>query len=306
MKILVIVLLIITVIVLGLLAYKNTTNRMPDLTFWDNNKPDDKKDKKDKKDKNKDEKEELNTSTPYKIEEKYIVPEVLSEISDISHLSDNLFACIQDEAGTIYIYNTNSNSIEKEIPFAGKGDYEGIALAGNTAYVINSGGVVFEVSNIQNARPAVRQYKTFLKAEDDVEALCFDKAKNRLLLAFKREEANKIKGIYAFDLKTKQLAKKPVYTIDLNHTIFQGDKKKEQGIKPSAIAIQPTNGDIYITEGTNPKLLVLDNQGNIKSLVPLNKQEFAQPEGITFNKTGELFISNEGKKGEGNILEVKL
>jgi hypothetical protein len=51
MKILVIVLLIITVIVLGLLAYKNTTNRMPDLTFWDNNKPDDKKNKKDKKDK---------------------------------------------------------------------------------------------------------------------------------------------------------------------------------------------------------------------------------------------------------------
>ncbi len=29
--------------------------------------------------------------------------------------------------------------------------------------------------------------------------------------------------------------------------------------------------------------------------MPLNGKDFAQPEGITFNQAGELFISNEGK-----------
>lgn len=281
---------------------------MPDLTFWESKKSDKKEDKKNKKDKKKGEKEELNTPTSYEVVEIYKLPEVLTEISDISYIKDNLFACVQDELGIIFIYNISKKRIEREIPFAGKGDYEGIALVGSTSYVVNNSGVVYEVSDINHVKPSVKEYKTYLNAKDDVEALCYDKANNRLLLAYKGEEAiGNSKGIYSFDLKSKQLSKSPVYSIDLNNSVFASAiKKNKQGVKPSAMAIHPANGDIYITEGTNPKLLILDNQGKIKSLVPLSSKEFAQPEGITFNSAGELFISNEGKKGGGNILKVKL
>ncbi len=170
MKILLIILLIITVLVLGLLAYKNTTNTMPEITLGDSEKSDEKKDKKDKKNKKKDEKEELSTSS-FKVLEIYTLPEILSEVSDISHVKDNLFACVQDELGTIFIYNADNNKIEREIPFAGKGDYEGIAWAGTTAYVINSSGVIYEVPDIENSKPSVKEYKTYLNTEDDVEAL---------------------------------------------------------------------------------------------------------------------------------------
>jgi len=38
----------------------------------------------------------------------------------------------------------------------------------------------------------------------------------------------------------------------------------------------------------------------------LNTKQFLQPEGITFNAAGDLFISNEGIKQPGNILQVKI
>ena len=38
----------------------------------------------------------------------------------------------------------------------------------------------------------------------------------------------------------------------------------------------------------------------------LDPNVFKQPEGIAFDSTGNLFITNEGRRGKGNILEFKL
>ena len=76
-------------------------------------------------------------------------------------------------------------------------------------------------------------------------------------------------------------------------------------MQPSAIAIHPKTGDLYITDGAKPKLLIMDQQGAIKTVKILNSKEFNQPEGISFSPEGGLFISNEGSKQPGNITEVK-
>ena len=74
---------------------------------------------------------------------------------------------------------------------------------------------------------------------------------------------------------------------------------------PSAIAVHPDNGDMYITDGPNARLLILDKDGKVKSLVELGK-DFEQPEGISFSGGGDIFISNEGAKGKGNIIMIKI
>ena len=50
----------------------------------------------------------------------------------------------------------------------------------------------------------------------------------------------------------------------------------------------------------------MDRGGKIKALHPLTGSAFEQPEGITFSPSGEMYISNEGGKGQGNILLVNL
>src|SRR5688572_31418262 len=47
-----------------------------------------------------------------KILKRWDMPEVLKEISGIAYMDAKHFACIQDEIGIIYIYNTETRKIE--------------------------------------------------------------------------------------------------------------------------------------------------------------------------------------------------
>ena len=245
------------------------------------------------------------------------VPEILKEISGHEYIDDQRFACVQDEVGKIFIYNTSTGKIEKEIPFAGSGDYEGLALNGTTAYVLRADGQIFEIDYYNSGKPVIKQHKTHLTEKQDTEGMSFDKANNRLLIYLKGKEpqSDDYKGIYAFDLTSKQMKREPVFKIDLLNDLFatsnsekskKGKKKKSGGINPSEIAIHPSTGEIYITDGRDPRLLIMDKTGVITTLIKLEDSAFSQPECISFSPTGQLFISNEGTKKAGNILEVNL
>jgi len=305
----------------GLIA---TAIAIPIILFWsdleqmaDNNmlpvvsasvNSDKEKDKNDKKEKKK--KDEVAPSAHVQVIKKWELPSQLTEISGMAYISQNQFACIQDELGTIFIYNTASQKIEREIPFGPPGDYEGIAIAGQTAYVVRADGKLYEVANFMGSKPDVRQYNTPLTVKHDVEGLCYDPDNNRLLLAIKGKEPHTedYKGIYGFDLTTKKMASAPVYKIDLTHAIWNDIKEKKVSniMQPSEIAIHPTTGDLYITDGANPKLLIMDTSGSPKALHHLSKSDFKQPEGIAFTPGGELYISSEGGKGKGIIARVAL
>lgn len=238
------------------------------------------------------------------------LPAVLLEISGLSSIDDNRFACVQDEQGTIFIYNTGTKKIEKEIPFAGVGDYEGIAVVGETIYVVTADGKIYEVKNYKSGKPGVTNYRTHLTAKQNIEGLAYDPKNNRLLASIKDQETNgaDYKGIYSFDLATKTMAKEPVYKIDLSDPLLANGKKKKSGntIQPSEILVHPVTNEILVLDGPGGRLVVLDANGKIKKLHQLAGKAFSQPEGMTFAPGGKFYISNEGKKEPGNILEVQL
>lgn len=238
----------------------------------------------------------------------WVLPDVLKEISGISWIDADHFACVQDELGKIFIYNTRSSTIDKEIAFAGKGDYEGIAIAGENIYVLQANGDIFEISNYTKPNPPVKLYKTSLKKKQDSESLAYDKKNNRLLIAIKAGELDgeDFKGIYSFDLRTKTMDVKPVFRINLKDPIFREGKNHQNAIQPSDIEVHPVTGDMYIVEGTKPKLLILNADGVIQSLHKLSGKDFSQPEGIAISPEGLIYISNEGKDQPGNIIQVEL
>ena len=255
--------------------------------------------------------ESVTANAPITIIKKWSMPKELTEISGLSYKGEKQFACVQDEAGKIFIYNTASSSVENEISFGAAGDYEGLAVVDKTIWVLRADGKLFEVSNLDAAKPAVKEYSTPLTIKQDSEGLCYDKKNHRLLIAIKGVEpgTEDYKGIYAFDLASKTMAGQPVYKIDLLDKVFGNNgsgKKKKDPINPSGIVIHPVNGDIYIVDGRNPQLLVIDGSGKIKKLYQLSAKDFSQPEGIAFNSAGDLFIANEGTNQPGNILQVKI
>jgi len=239
---------------------------------------------------------------------KWQMPDILKEISGISYISSNRFACIQDNKGSIFIYNTSGDSLEKIIPFWDSGDFEGIALAGNTIYAVRSNGILYAVTNYKRKNPTIKEYRTSLTEKQNVEGLCYDEKNKRLLLAIKSNELNTkdYKGIYAFDLVKKVFVDEPVIKIDLNDPVWK-NTSDEQKIRPSDLAVHPVTGDIYVIDGEEPKLIILSPTGAIRSLQQLKRTQFRLPEGICFSKKGDLFICNEGGLLEkGNILKVAL
>lgn len=255
-----------------------------------------------KKGKKKD-KSEASVQSDVLVVQKWELPEVLTEISGLAFLDKDRFVCVQDEKGSLFIYNTATEKIEKEIPFGAAGDYEGLALSGNTAYVVRSDGRLFEITGFAG-QPSVKEYDTPLTAGDNIEGLCYDAGSNRLLLAAKDGKGTGgRKNIYEFPLALKKLAEAPLYSIDPSQELPGNQGKKK--FSPSAIAIHPSAKELYIVDGPKSRLLIMDQSGGIKKVYELGS-EFAQPEGITFTPEGELYISSEGKKSPGMILKVQL
>lgn len=245
----------------------------------------------------------------YTIESKWELPNILAEVSGIEWLDKNRIACVQDEDGILFIYNLETSEIEKKIDFAGPGDYEGLTIDGETAYVVRSDGTIFEILNFKDNNPKILKFDTFLTKAQDLEGICLDKSNNRLMLAIKDQEKNSedYKGIYAFNLKKKELEKTPIFKLDMHSKLLENSEKKlSNRFRPSEIEIHPQTGEIYLLDAKDPRLVIIDNRGNFKKVYALDKNEFSQPEGLTFTPAGNLYISNEAGSGPANILKIVL
>ncbi|PKD16252.1 hypothetical protein APR41_09685 [Salegentibacter salinarum] len=245
----------------------------------------------------------------YVIEEKWNLPPILQEVSGISYLGNNEVACIQDEDGIIFIYNLETSEITSRIPFGEGGDYEDISVIEDTAYVARSDGKLYKVVNFREENPKIDTYHVSGLDINEMESLEFDATNNRLLFAVKEYNNRKAtKGIYTFDLLTKKVNKERHFTLDGSNEIYvklRGGRSSEI-IRPSSIRFHPTNGELYVLEGNQPKLIILDRKGNEVKIHLLDPEFFPQPEGLTFDEENRLYISNESRRQPANILRVKL
>lgn len=243
------------------------------------------------------------------------LPDDLLEVSGLTDLDNNTLACVQDEDGIIFIYDLNQENVARQFKFAGAGDYEGISRAGNTLYVLRSDSKIFEINRYQTSDPVVTSYDTDLPVKES-EGLGLDAANNRLLIAGKTKpkgddyEGKKV--VYGFDLTSKRVSAAPVLSFSEDVIVRamqrEGGKKVSKkdeddvSINPSAIAVHPLTDQLFVLSSKDHLLYVFNRINEVKGIYQLSKKDFAQPKGITFLDNGDMFISNEGKKGPPTLL----
>jgi uncharacterized protein YjiK len=258
--------------------------------------------------------------------EKIYLTKELQEISGLSidPSKDELFA-VNDEKAIIYRLSKDGK-IKSKIDFGKNGDYEGIEKVNNSIYILKSNGNLIEYDSTKSNK--IEIYKNELSSKNDTEGLGYAPSINSLLIACKSSpnigdspKMKKTKAVYAFDLKTKNIINKPIVTItdlqiknfleetrisELSDKVFKKRLERASDFSPSAIATNPIDDNYYILSTIGKTLIVIDQSSKIKTIYFLDDKAYIQPEGISFERNGDMWISNEGKSQKGNILKISI
>lgn len=223
----------------------------------------------------------------------------LREISGIDYLSADELVAINDEVGKLFFLNPSTGKY-KEAEFGKKGDYEDVVKVNGSFFVLASKGDLFEVD--AGTLKLIATYPGRFNKFMEFESLCFDRPNNQLLLICKECGKNEERvAAWRFDLSTHEFVRDTYFEIPWKD-IRRLAKNNAIECKPSAAAINPVNGKLYIIASLGKVLLQCTPDGKLEAVYGLNPDHFPQPEGLTFSPAGDMYISNEGIQGKATLL----
>jgi uncharacterized protein YjiK len=248
----------------------------------------------------------VDTQFPYQMgkpDDIISLPNRLTEISGLSHWGNNQLLTVQDEDGKVFIYGLTEKKVVEEFDFGKNRDYEGITHIDSTIYVLEADGDMYKINYQKGTKKyASVKIESSFKHSNDTEGICFDPITKKMLIAPKEDQLGPtrdqphIKGVYTMDINTTVVNEDPLVSINefqLGEIIY-GERKRYE-IKPSGVAVHPESGEIYVLASVGKLLVVMSRKNTVVHVERLDEKVFPQPEGISFNEKGDLFISSEGK-----------
>lgn len=232
---------------------------------------------------------------------KYSMPAALREVSGVVVLPQNRLACMEDQTGTIYLYNATTKRVEETIAFGPKGDYEDLARVGEAWFVLRSDGTLFKRLGTQTTT-----YDTGLTRDNNPEGLAYEPATKSLLVACKGAAGtggpDQYRAVYRLDPATFRRTLKPAYLLDV--AALRARNPAVNRFAPSGIAVHPATGHVFITAASGNALVELDARGGLVRLDKLPRKRFPQPEGLTFAPNGDLYIASEAGTTDTGTIQV--
>jgi len=254
--------------------------------------------------------EKVKTPREYNLDkpERFALPESLLEISGISFHkgnNDTIYA-IQDEEGKLFRLAWG-NKKQYHVKFGKSGDYEDVSILRGRVVALKSNGSLYSFpfsDAIYEEIDSVQEWPRLLP-EGEYEGMFGDESSGRLYILCKNckvDDKDNVTG-YIYQLSDSSLTPAGQFNVDVESIKpFSGKVKK--GFRPSALAKNPITGEWFIVSAINKLLVIADENWKIKNAYPLNGNTFNQPEGIAFDKAGNMYISNEGDDlSTGNILK---
>ncbi|SDZ91416.1 SdiA-regulated [Arachidicoccus rhizosphaerae] len=254
----------------------------------------------------------------------YQLPEELREVSGIRFLqSDSLHIYAeQDEKGRLYQLAPGDKQANY-VDFGKDGDYEDLVFLGGKAIFLRSDGDLFSIDlpasfTATPTKTVEVQHIHRLVPKGEYEGLYADTATSQLYMLCKqcaKEDHKKSTSVYRLDLNGGKWVRGASFQVDVTRisemayarqTKQKGKKKKHEpatiNFKPSAICRNPATGEWYLLSSINKMLVVTGSDWQVKSVQPLPPGLYPQPEGMCFDKDGNLYISNEGQSPGGATL----
>jgi|AntRauTorckE5430_2_1112549.scaffolds.fasta_scaffold00384_8 uncharacterized protein YjiK len=253
---------------------------------------------------------------PFDFERPVMVAKLPDELKEISGLADwdgrDQLIGVQDEDGVIFVIDAWSGQVLSEFKFGKDRDYEGLARVDSTIYVLERDGDIHRIDyKAGQLTYDAKKLETDFSYRNDTEGICYDERTNSLLIVPKEQELdpgeeNYRRGIYGYELAAGKLDAQPRFYLDefaIGQIIY--GQRKPYRVKPSGVAVDPLTGDVYVIASVGNIMVVIDRESDVKQIELLKEKTFRQPEGITFNAAGDLFISSEGRGGKAVVVTFR-
>lgn len=241
---------------------------------------------------------------------KYSMPDLLQEISGIAFNNgdSSIVYAQQDEDGDVFRLPIGTKD-KTATKFAGKGDYEDIAVAKGWIIMLKSNGNLYSFSINETAKEEAANVidSKNLLPKGEYEGMFADEATGKVYVlckTCKQDKGTKNASGYILTLQSNgSLKQTGNFTVNASEMDKLAGKKKGS-FHPSALALHPITKEWYIVSSVNKALIIADQNFKIKSVHHLSSNIFNQPEGLAFDKDGNMYISNEGSETtSGNILK---
>jgi len=213
---------------------------------------------------------------------------------------------IEDETGKLYYFHLGDGKFPFR-RFGDHGDYEDVTILDSKEFVVlrSDGSLfVFPTSLVRGEGSAeVRSYEHILPA-GEYEGLFGDDS-GRLIAMCKNcpiDDQQKEVSVYVLQYGPDHaLAISGHVRVEVPADRLTSIHRKIK-FHPSCVARHPLTREWYIISSVNKVLIVLDERWKVKGMYALDPELFKQPEGLAFDSRGNMYISNEGGKGDANVL----
>jgi uncharacterized protein YjiK len=243
--------------------------------------------------------------------DKFNMPESLFEISGIAlnkANADTIYA-VQDEDGRLYRLAWDKPK-QLNVKFSKKGDYEDVTILKNQVYILKSNGSIYHFPLTEAVFEEVEEMTEYKKIlpKGEYEGMFADESTGQIYILCKKcaqdNAMNRVTG-YIFNPEKDPSRISGTFAVRVDEMqALTG--KVERDFRPSGLAKNPLTNDWYIISAVNKRMIVTDSQWKVKEAYTLSGNTFIQPEGITFDRQGNLYISNEGDDlFSGNVLKFK-
>jgi len=232
------------------------------------------------------------------------LPKRLREISGLALTPDERLLAVADEKAIVYELDYQEGKIIKSFALGDppvRADFEGIAVLGDTIWLMTSDGLLFAAAEGADGRSVPYQkYDTDHGDYCELEGLAQDRATATLLLVCKQTKS-KHDDLMIFEWSASIDGIEHNRDVAVPEALIIGiiDKKR---ISPSGIAIDPQTGDRILVTARQGALIRLTADGILSEAILLKKKgRHKQAEGIEMTRDGRLLIADEGGGGRARL-----
>lgn len=230
----------------------------------------------------------------------YQLPPRLSEISGLAAGPGGTLLAHGDERGIITVLDGSTLKPTREIRLAGapRGDFEGIAVAGDSVALMTSTGTVYLLGPGTGASVPFTTIATGLGRQCELEGLAWQRAQATLFLPCKHPRGKAVTGltVYRYRLGVRPGPLPPVHVTGAALSQATG-----VGIlRATAIEVDSSTGHLVVLSSKPPLLLEIDTTGRALGAIRLAGRHHPQAEGLTISRDA-IWIADEAGGRQGML-----